>query len=195
MRCFVLDIELTVPCGLRGCDLWLDRPDLYNCGRAAFEERQSLTVHQLASLFNTDPSRVKAMIEHALTLLREGLATESMPRRYTLLRNHAQCVVCRRPAVDWVDGWGYCSRTCRDWYPPTLANLEAAYGQPLPTVLASPYTLRRFARSRQRALSWQYSGVYSSPPGWRRTVGPWERPPNLPTARVLARRLRLRGRR
>jgi hypothetical protein len=180
---------MAVPCNLLGCDLWVAKPEYLNCAVMTFGSRQHLTVAQIAQLFGGDPARIKSSIEHALVILRDELTFEAAPRQYQVCKSHVRCIVCRKRATYWADGFGYCSQTCHEWIPPVLANLEATYGLPLPQVLTLSYVMRRFARSRARDLAWQYAGVYETPRSWRRTPSPWRRPPGLPTAQLLRRRI------
>ena len=191
MNCPVLGAACRIPCGLRGCDLWVDNPQIHNCAVHAFGDRSTLPVPVIAELLGLEASSVKSGLDRALTIMREAITVEDLPRKYTLLRNHHRCIACRRAATMWVDGWGYCSQDCLDWLPPLLASLEATYGLPIPSVLASSRVIRRL-RQRQHDLAWQYAGIYLAAGTWRRTPSPWRVPAGLPSAEVLRRRLRRR---
>lgn len=62
---------------------------------------------------------------------------------FTVVRGAAACYVCGRQTSPTLKkhGWAWCSKQCKRWKPSAVLKVEAAFGNPIETILAATLDL------------------------------------------------------
>lgn len=196
---------VVTPCQLQACDLWLAAMSAFNrCGWLAYAalaptSGDGIGWKEMGELLDQDVDSVKLKVQLALDQIRLAKLRERVApcQKWSLLKGSKQCVVCHKPAEIFKSGWGWCSKTCLQWSPPALLEVEEKIGVHLHEALQKRYVDARFLarvtgldRVALQWLLWQRLGIAEGSSRWRKQKSALVPNPSIPNAPELRRRLK-----
>lgn len=192
------------PCQIRTCDLWIATPDFYHCGWIAYDHLTQTSSDgvgwlELGKLLQLTDETVKDLVQRALDHVRLAKLKERVApcQQWSLLKGSKHCVVCRKTATLFKDGWGWCSKACYQWSPPALLEVEEKLGVHLHEALQKRYVNPKFLarvtgldKTTLQWLIWQRLGLADGSREWRKQLTPLVPNPGLPSAAELRQRIK-----